>query len=515
MFLLPSLILLPLGLLWLWQEGWLLAWMLLAAALAALAYLPAVWQRWRRRPGTTTATATANATATASATETPDAEPTFATEPADPQWAPRDLAAWDEVLVLAKAAGPEIVSNRESALAAARNTIERVAQHYRPEQKDPIWSFTLPELLLLTERVSMRLRSVLLEHVPAAHVLEAAHLWRLWEFKPMATSSLRIARHLHQVWRVSRLVNPMSAVLAEARQRLMDATVNEATSYLRREGGRIWIEEVGRAAIDLYSGRLRIDPERLHAYAAEQTSGPKGIESLLPGPVRLLVAGRINAGKSALVNALLGESAAGVAATRLTRKAQHYRLQGSHLAEALMIDTPGLGSPDELQRLVQHAWESDVLLWVLAADSRASDLDRQALDAIRQRFAADPRRSLIPILVVVSRIDCLPPVALGSPPFPLDTPGADNKLETIRDTLTAAAQRLQVSPDNVIGVTLEPLEQAYNLDAIRDWLKQQHPNIQKTRAQRLQLELPTQDWRRVFTQTLGAGKLLKKRLWGR
>ncbi len=489
---LPFLLLLPLGLLWLWQEGWLLWWMLAAAALALLGYLPALWVR--RRTGKN------------HGESSPDAEAAVSQPGKD--WSPRDLDAWKEVQSVAASVDRDIVTDRDRLLATARQTIERVARHYHPEDRDPIWSFTVPELLLLTERVSIRLRMVLMDHVPAVHLVEAGHLLRIWEYKPMAATGVKVFRHLHNAWRVTRMANPMAALLAEARQRIVGATLSEAGDYLRTQGARIWVEEVGRAAIELYSGRLRINTEELRELAAREQDDP-----MLPGPLRILIAGRVNAGKSSLVNALLGEPAAGVAPSRLTSRDSSYRLQQHQLSEQLLVDTPGLESPDDFERIAEHAWDSDLLLWVIPADVPVRAMDRGAIEAIRARFAADPRRSLIPILVVLTGIDRMPPAQEWHPPYDIERPG-NPKARAIRAAIDSTIGELAIDPQNLVIARLDSPDQLYNIDRILALLGARHEEAKRCRAQRLQLRVSSRDWRRVLRQAVGAGRLLKRRVIG-
>lgn len=495
---LPFLLLIPLGVLWLWQEGWLLWWLIGAAILALAGYVPAWW--WRRSQR-------ARLAADGGEERPPDSEP-------GTEWSPRDLEAWQEVREIAAAVDRDIVTDRDRLLGAARETIERVARHYHPEERDPIWSFTVPELLMLTERVSVRLRMVVTDHVPAAHLIEAGHLLRIWGYRPMAATGMRVFRHLHNAWRVTRMTNPVTALLAEARQHLVGAAMTEAGDWLRSEGARIWVEEVGRAAIELYSGRLRIDTERLHKLAATEGAGQGVSEAGLPGPLRVLVAGRVNAGKSSLVNALLGEPAAGVAATRLTERSSGYRLAHETLPEGLLVDTPGLNSPADIERLVERAWQSDLLLWVVSADGGDLTLDRGTLNAIRTRFAADPRRSPIPIAVIVSRIDRLGQADEWDPPYPLDaTDGGGARAAAIRARLAGVAEGLEVPLAYVVGARLDPPERTWNLDRIWALLGACYPEARRCRAQRLQLEAAGTDWKKVLHQTAGAARLLKRRFW--
>jgi len=495
---LPFLALIPLGILWLWQEGWLLWWLIGAAILALVGYLPAWW--WRRSQREQMRAADDDE-------RVPDSDQ-------GTEWSPRELQAWQEVRQIAADADPDIVTDRDRLLGAARETIERVAMHYHPDERDPIWSFTVPELLMLTERVSVRLRAVVTDHVPAAHLVEAGHLLRIWGYKPMAVTGARVFRHLHNAWRVTRMTNPVAALLAEARQRLVGAAMTEAGEWLRTEGARIWVEEVGRAAIELYSGRLRIDIERLHELAATEGAGQGVSEAGLPGPLRVLVAGRVNAGKSSLVNALLGEPAAGVAATRLTERSSGYRLAHETLPEGLLVDTPGLNSTADIERLVDRAWESDLLLWVVPADGGDLTLDRGTLNAIRARFAADPRRSPIPVAVIVSRVDRVGTAQACDPSCP---PGATEDgsvgAEALRSRVARVADTLRVPPAYVVPTRLDPPEEAWNLDQVWALLGTCYPEARRCRAQRLQLEATGADWKKLLHQTAGAARLLKRRFW--
>jgi GTP-binding protein EngB required for normal cell division len=478
LFALPLLVLLPLGLVWLWQEGWLLTWLLIAVTVTLAGYLPALWWRFRNR---------------SSRTSDPNERPTGDHDPVSAS-SPRDRAAWEEVLEIARTVDTAILTDRDRLLGQARVTIERVARHYHPEDRDPVWSFTVPEILMLTERVSTRLRLVIMEHVPGAHLIEAGHLLRAWEYRPVATTGLRVFRYLHNAWRVTRLANPMSALLAEARQQLVSAAMNEAGDYLRSEGARIWVEEVGRAAIELYSGRLRVDPDRLHALAATEGPGAAVSAAQLPGPLRILIGGQVNAGKSSLVNALLGEPAAAVAQARLTNHASSYPLRREDLTEAVLVDTPGLRSTTDIAGLVQRAWESDLLLWVIAADTASHALDRDALDAVRARFAEDPRRSPIPIIVVLSRIDRL---------------GANCPTKPALDRVATA---LDLPATDVAPACLEPAVQDDALDALWALLTTQEPQARRCRNQRLHLQAGRLDWTTLLKQTVGAGRALKRRV---
>lgn len=481
---LPILLLVPFGVLWLWQHGMLLIWLSGTLLLTLAGYLAAWW--FARRGGSQEGL---QAGFPPGFPERQSAASIGGTE----GWSPRDRQAWIEVLDEAATVDKDAALDRAYLVATAERTIERVARHYHPEDRDPVWSFTGPELLMLVERVSQRLRLIVLEHVPGAHLIEARHLMRAWELKPTAETGWKTFKHLHTAWRVSRVVNPIAALMAEARQFLVNTAVHETTDYLRTQGLRIWVEEVGRAAIELYSGRLRVDLERMEAIAGQE----RGATDTL-GPVRILIAGRVNSGKSSLTNLLLGEVMAGVSREKLTVRSMTYALEREGLPESVLIDTPGLESTEGIDSLVADAWRADFLLWVSPLDTSDRALDRLALDGIRARYASDPRRNLLPILVVVSRVEH------SSSPRGLES------------GLRKMAEELAISPSMLVPMTLlDPLA-SIQQDVIWERLTQLYPEARRNRAQRLQIAAGSGNWRRVLTQTRGAARLLKNRLpWSR
>jgi len=198
--LLPFLALIPLGGLWLWQQGWLLVWLAAAVAVSAAGAGYAQWLRYRARRN--------RAHWDSQGSDAPVSAP-------DSDWSPDDLAAWQQVMARATEADRALITDYRLMLAEARATIETVAHHYHPEQRNPLWRFTLPEALLLSERVSHRLRLVVLDHVPASHLIHAGDVLRLWSYKSRAEQGLRTVQRMTWVYRLLRFANPAGALLAE------------------------------------------------------------------------------------------------------------------------------------------------------------------------------------------------------------------------------------------------------------------------------------------------------------
>jgi uncharacterized protein len=484
----PFLALIPLGALWLFQQGVVRWWLLAAVVLGAGGYACA---RWLQRQGDVEAPARPEE-------QTP-------VSPPDADWSPRDLGAWNKVQQVAADADPRMLGDYELLLDTARRTIEAVAAHYHPDLRDPVWRFTLPEALLLTERVSARIRQALLKNVPGAHLIRAGQLRRIWELKPAAETGMRVFNRLHRLYRLARLVNPVGALLAEARERLVTAALGESGNHLRRKGARIWVEEIGRAAIELYSGRLRVDPDELRTRADRIPT--IGVKAELPGPIRIVVAGQTNAGKSSLVNALLGDVVAAVDVLPLTAEFTSYELQHDSVSEAVIVDTPGLDNDATMARVVDAACEADCLIWVVPAHSADRARDRVALDAVRARFAARPERIMPPLLAVVTHIDRLSPAREWLPPYDIAAPRRPKEI-AIRSSLEAAAGDLAVSSAEMVPVRLNPLNEAYNVELVWALLAQRFDAARRGRAIRVLLAEPQRDWRRILKQAGGAGRVL-------
>jgi predicted GTPase len=483
---LPFLVLLAAGLFGLWRQGWLLWWILGAAAASALAW---IGMRFLRRP-----------LQFANRGEEPVSGP-------DPGWAPRELKAWETVRELSADANPDMLADRRRLLDGARETVEAVARCYHPEQEDPVWEFTLPEFLLLTERISARMRAALLEHVPFSHEVRAGLVLRAWGYRPIIESGLAHGRRLYGLLRIMRTINPLAALAAELRDRFMGELSEAAQEYLLRKVARIWIEETGRAAIELYSGRLRVDAERMRAAAATDDHRPIAATPALPGPLRLLVAGQTKAGKSSLVNALLGELAAGVDVLPLTAEFTGYELRRDGETAMLVIDSPGIEDPEGTAEVLRRVVDCDLLLWVVPAHRADRAIDRSALDSVRAWIDSDPGRRMPPLLVIASHVDRLSPAREWQPPYDVAYP-AGAKAASIRAALEAISADLVVPIDSIVPVKLDG-PRPYNLEVVEMRLAELLDDARRARWLRIHRRLAEgRDWRQTLKQFAGAGRIV-------
>jgi predicted GTPase len=484
--LLPVAALLPLGGLWLWQSGWLFWWIagLLVCSLASYGL-----HYWLARTGT-------RLLAEEAVTRS------------DASWPPRAQGAWALVERMAEGVRPEDGPlGGEHLLMLGQNTLKAVAQYYHPQRKRPLLELTFPHTLLIIERASRDLRTTVSEHVPFSHQLTLGDLMRVWRWKLPAN----LAMKLYRAGRL--LLNPVNALVSETsiyvRGRAYASAWTEVQRWLLRE----YVRKVGYYAIELYSGRLTLGdkgPEGAATSVSRADLERAAANAVSLEPLRILVLGRANAGKSSLINALFGQL---ITATDLlpdtTAALTPYRLEREGLTTALVFDTPGAGTPllDD-KTLLGAALSADLVLWVTAAHRPDRQPDRQRLDALRAALATRLDRRPPPLMVVLSHIDQLRPHREWQPPYDLRDPQG-TKAKNIRDAVVAVAEDLAVAVADVVPVCLAP-RRIYNVDdALWAALLERQDEADRVRLLRgLEQRKRDENWRLLRKQLLNAGRLL-------
>ena len=265
---LPALSLTALGSLWLWQQGYMLHWAL-GACLVSLVIYGLGYLALKRSAGPARADK-AGGRITGAAAAGVDGQDLFAAHP-DPAvdesvpeeggaeasmtsvWRGEEQRAWIEVERLAQTVELEGLTSRKAVLDLGRQTVETVARALHPDKKDPLLQFTVPEALALVERVSARLRPFVVQSIPLGDQVTVGQMMRLYNWR----SVIGLASKAYDIWRLVRLVNPAAAVSHELRRRVSKEVYGWGREALMRKLAQRYVEEVGRAAIDLYAGRLK------------------------------------------------------------------------------------------------------------------------------------------------------------------------------------------------------------------------------------------------------------------
>jgi hypothetical protein len=218
--------------------------------------------------------------------------------------------------------------------------------------------------------------------------------------------------------------------------------------------------EVGRAAIDLYSGRLALSDEEVRAAQERDAIGTAAPIA----PVRIVLIGQVNAGKSSLVNALAKETRCRVGPVPTTTWEEEYLLELEGHPTVSIVDMPGLGERTQSELLMQ-AERADLVVWVASAVQPARGPDRQCLDDFRSWARAQLGRRPPPVLLALTHIDELRPAREWTPPYDITAP-AGPKARAIRAAIDAVAHTLDLPENAIVPVAMPSGREPYNLDAL-------------------------------------------------
>jgi uncharacterized protein len=487
--LLPALSLIPLGSLWLWQNGYLLYWIGGALILSSASYAVQTWLvgTAKSRPI--------------------DVVKTELSAFHDPSWTPREIAAWNEVEALAAKVDPTEITDRESMVALALRAIETVARSMHPTDDDPLWRFTVPEALALIERVSREMRPFVVDNIPLGDQLTVTQVMKIYRWR----SAIDVAEKAYDLWRIVRLLNPIAAVTNEARERLTKKLYSGVRDELAKRLTQGFVKEVGRAAIDLYGGRLRVSSQSLAEHLSEATKRDREAPEIAE-PLRFLVAGQIGAGKSSLINALLREISATVDSLPATGGFAAFALKHETLPPILLIDSPGIqDDPAEIGRLATEAGECDLVIWVAAANRADRRLDRVALDAVRAYFVSRPDRRHPPFLAVMTHIDRLRPYAEWAPPYDLNHPTTE-KARSIASALKQVSVDLAVGLDSVVPVSVADRQADANINAVWAKIADVLPDARHAQLVRRLRGATGRSWGKFWSQAVNAGRTATRAL---
>lgn len=483
--LLPAVSLIPLGSLWLWEKGYLLYWVGAALVLSVSSLLIQLWM------------------VRAPISASPDVAPSQSSETHDQAWTPREAEAWTAVEALAAEAEPSKLTSRDAVVDLGLETIETVARRFYPHDDDPLWRFTVPEALTLMERVSKQLRPFVVDNIPLGDQLTIAQVIKIYRWR----SVVDVAEKAYDVWRIIRLLNPVAAVTNEARERLTKKLYTGVRDELAKRLMQGYVREVGRAAIELYSGRLRVSTEQLASHVSEATERDRSTPDSAE-PLRFLVAGQVGVGKSSLINALLRDVRSAVDVRPATEGFTAYELKHDPLPPVLLIDSPGIrAEAASIDRLSGEAGNCDLIVWVATANRADRAEDRQALDAIRAFFASRPERRPPPIILVVTHVDLLRPFSEWSPPYDIENPSSE-KAASIRTALDRISVDLDIPLDRVVPVSLGDNRPKYNIEVVWALITATVPEaIRAQLVRRLRGSDAVWSWRKLLSQAVGAGRV--------
>jgi hypothetical protein len=428
----------------LWNTGWMVyAWIPLFLCFA-LAYFLA-W-RWTRR----------------NSLPAPDMPPPN-------YWTDRDKSAWEKVVAKGKSFDkitPEQLESPEHYTALALDLARQIAEHYNPGAADPFEHLTLPEVLACVQLASEDLDELVQKYVPGSHMLRIRDMKRARQAVGWYKTGMNV------YWAGAAIFDPVQTAIRYLASKaaiggLMDRVQNNIILWFHTA----FINLLGRYLIELNSGRLRVGVKRYRELVALREAPPADDPATRPaaapeavqqdavtiaantatGPkaITLTVLGSVKAGKSSLVNALLGRNAATVDRLPVAAGVRYdYVLRGADGAAGQpvsILDTTGYGqhgpSDADFAAAVEASRDADLLLLVTQATNPGRQPDVDLLDRLRAWFAAKPHLKMPPVVAAVSHIDLLSPKAEWNPPYDWKN-GTRPKEQNIRECVGVVKEQM-------------------------------------------------------------------------
>jgi predicted GTPase len=447
-------------------------------------------------------------------------------------WTDRDKQAWQLVKARAEAAtsiDPDKLTDFDFYTRQAQDMAQELAAFYNPGAEDPVGALTIPEMLAVVELASQDLSQMIDRYVPGGHLL--------------TINDLRLARKVpdwystasNVYWVIAALFDPIGTGLRYAASQVgMTGPFQKLHQNLLIWFYTAYVHRLGTYLIELNSGRLRIGVPRYRELLQRQSQVDGAALAPEPAPsaprlapvedvrrVTITLMGQVKAGKSSVVNAVLGEQRAKTDVLPATAEVTRYELQPEGIPTRLvLLDTVGYAhtgpKEDQLRATREAAQQSDLLLLVLHARNPARQADLSMLQGLRKWFADRPDLKMPRVLAVLTHIDLLSPAMDWSPPYNWEQP--QRPKEKSIDAATAALREqlgeylvgvvpVCAAPGKVYGV------EEWLLPALAEMLDEAHA-VGLLRV--LRIEFDAEKVRKVIRQmkavALEAGKLLWRTL---
>ncbi len=448
LFLAPWCFLVGVGSYHLWESGWLFAaWWPMFLSFGLAYYL--AW-RWTRRRSLFPST----------------------DSPSLNYWTDRDKLAWAKVDSKAKSfatISPDQLADPRHYSDLALDLADQVAKVYYPEGATPFDHLTLPEVLACVELAAADLDELVQKYVPGSHMISVRDLQRVRK----AADWYKVGQNAY--WAGSMLLNPLQVGLRWAASRY-----GLGTMFEKLQGNiLLWfhtafVHHLGRYLIEMNSGRLRVGVKRYREIMSRHGEPPVETESAPAAPptestqpppthqaISIAVLGAVKAGKSSLVNALIGQQAAVVDALPVAHVGTRYRMTFPGGQPLTLLDSSGYGQDGaneyEFAAAVEAARDADLVLFVTGATNPGRRPDIDLLDRLAAWFAERPSMKKPPVLAAVNQVDLLSPKAEWSPPYDWRN-GNRPKEATIRDCVAAVQEQLGDRVALVVPVCSRPNE---------------------------------------------------------
>jgi hypothetical protein len=368
------------------------------------------------------------------------------------EWTARDLDAWKLVEARAQAAAklaPDKFVDIQFYFQTAQEMALELARFYNPKAADPVSNVTIPEILAVIEFATHDLAEMVDHYLPAGNLLTIQN-WRqakkMVDWYPAFNAVY---------WIVSAVISPVSTA-----QKYLASQIGVTTPFRALQENALaffytaFVQRLGTYLVELHSGRLKVGATRYlelkKQFARKQVEELEkvkaGVEAERVTQVAITVIGQVKAGKSSLINALLGEQRAKTDVLPMTAEITRYELQLPDVPTRLVIfDSVGYGhtgpKADQVKATRDAVQKSDLVLLALHARNPARQADLDMLKALEDWHKQRPSLKKPAILGVLTHIDLLSPAMEWAPPYDWHQPQRP-KEEQIAQAAAAAREQL-------------------------------------------------------------------------
>lgn len=362
------------------------------------------------------------------------------THPGEAHWTERDQQAWETVQLRVERSAnldQQSLTQMRFYYETAEAMAKELSAIYQPNASDPVGPVTIPELLTVIELATRELHERVRKYVPGSHLITIDQLRQTHKIFGWAKTANT------GYWIVSAFMNPLKTA---ARYVASKSTLSPLQDQLQR-GAISWfyaeyISDVGRYLIELYSGRLKVGAEKYRQLQDETIRAdeqPLSDEPTTVKPIQITVIGQVKAGKSSLINALLGERRAQTDVLPCTDTITEYVLKSAGVPATLRImDSIGYShegaKADQVDRTAEVVRQSDLVLMVGHARNAARAADINFLNGLSEWFRTRPQYKMPPVLQVLTHVDLLTPAMEWAPPYDWQH-GQRPKENSIRDVV--------------------------------------------------------------------------------
>lgn len=485
----PLILLLPLGIFWVWQQGLLLWWLGISIICTVIGWGWAYYLRIHKIETLTNA---------------PEVTP-------NSHWSDTGNAAWQKVEAVANKVTVEDYpfGQYEKLIELGKNVLKMVADHYHPESDNSLLEIPLPYLLRIVELVSADLRTNFVAQVPGSHIFTINSMMRGHQLTTQASKYYNLYRA------VSLPLSPIFSLLREIKDSFSKRVLYAAADNVKLWLLKTYVKKVGYYGIELYSGNIVLDKNAFDNYLTDYSEQDLQSVQETPAtePLRFLVLGQVKAGKSSLINAILGEAKAIVDVLPSTQQLTPYLVKRDGLEQAILLDSIGYEDKQAGTQLCAQIeadiLKSDLIFLVCKANSAARQSDKQVLDEINRLFKTHVDIAKPPVLVILTYIDQLRPLREWQPPYNIVNPNTP-KAHAIRQVMEIVATDLQLDISQIIPVNLKDEALYYNVEeGVIPALLATLNEAERIRYLRcIQLFKKAEYWQHLWTQTCNAGTVM-------